>query len=174
MVDKQNHAMEEPNPTHSSEIYTIGHGRLSIADFMRFLAVNLIKTVIDVRSVPYSKFAPQFNKTTLEITLPDSGIEYRFAGKFLGGFPDGRRPENLKTPDWNTLAEREDFKRGIKRLEQLMKSRRLIIMCAEENPYRCHRHHLISTALLKLGISVIHLRHDGKKDIVTEVQNRLF
>ncbi len=156
------------------DIYTIGHGRLTINEIMRLLVVNIINTVVDVRSVPYSRISPQFNKRKLERTFPESGIEYRFAGKYLGGFPGGQKPESPGNPDWEAVAATSLFQRGIRRLKELAETRDIVLLCAEENPYRCHRHHLVTPALLKSGIRVIHLRHDGRKEAASEIQDSLF
>lgn len=156
------------------DIYTIGHGRLTVSDLMRFLAVNIINTVVDVRSVPYSRFTPQFNKKKLERVFPDCDIEYRFAGEYLGGFPGGKKPESRAKTDWEALAATDRFKRGIRRLKELAETRKIVLLCAEEDPHRCHRHHMISPALLKAGIRVIHLRHNGQKEAASEIQDSLF
>ena len=72
------------------------------------------------------------------------------------------------------LAEQKKFKKGIDRLLTLAHTDRLVLLCAEEDPYHCHRHGLITPALLKSGCQVVHLRHDGQKHTVTEFQDRLF
>lgn len=154
-----------------SEIYTIGHGILQTSELIRFLAVNRIETVVDVRSFPFSKKAPQFNKSVLETNLKEAAIEYRYAGQYLGGYPDGQIISNRTALDWKNLSERPDFIRGIRRLIDIASQKRVALLCAEENPYRCHRHLLITPALMEEGIRVIHLRHDGSRLCVIASSN---
>ena len=35
------------------------------------------------------------------------------------------------------------------------------VMCSEEDPLRCHRHHLIARSLLERGVAVGHIRKQG-------------
>jgi len=43
-------------------IYTIGHSDHSTEQFIGILKQHTITAVADVRSAPYSRFHPQFNK----------------------------------------------------------------------------------------------------------------
>jgi uncharacterized protein (DUF488 family) len=155
--------METPKNQFGLEICTIGHSVLQTGELIRLLAVNRIETVVDVRSIPFSKKAPQFNKSVLEVNLKDASIEYRYAGQFLGGYPDGYTSTPRTSLDWKNLSERPDFIRGIRRLIEIASETRVAILCAEENPYRCHRHLLIAPALMEAGVRVVHLRHDGSR-----------
>ena len=47
-------------------IYTIGHSNHSLDYFMGLLKEVGITAIADVRSSPYSRFAPHFNKKELE------------------------------------------------------------------------------------------------------------
>ena len=53
------------------------------------------------------------------------------------------------------------FLEGIEKIYNLSNLRRVALMCSEENPAKCHRHHLIGKFLSGQGVSVIHIRHDG-------------
>jgi uncharacterized protein (DUF488 family) len=161
--------MNWDDETQVVRIYTIGHGALKTFEFVRLLAINRIEVVVDVRSIPFSRAAPQFNKPTLEMNLAEAGFEYRYGGKHLGGFPDGHRPSPEISPDWAAMAVREEFKSGIERVIDLASARRVALLCAEENPFRCHRHKLITPVLNESGIVVVHLRHDGSKQEIKHV-----
>ncbi len=163
-----------PDSDNPITIFTIGHGRISIYNLIRLLVLNRIQLVIDVRSIPYSRMAPQFNKNSLEMNLRESGFEYRYGGKHLGGFPTGKKPAPGMNIDYQWMAEQTIFKQGIRRVIELAERDRLVLLCAEENPYHCHRHHLITPALLKMGIQVIHIRHSGQRENVTEIHHELF
>jgi uncharacterized protein (DUF488 family) len=156
-------------------IYTVGHSNHEPYKFIRLLALKRIELVVDVRSIPFSKTVPQFNKLKLETLLRDSGIEYRFGGKYLGAYPDGVKPSRDKPVDWGVLSERPEFKKGISRLLELAQTKCTALLCAEENPHRCHRHHLIMPALRAENVRVIHIRRDGtEEDVDDNPQQTLF
>ena len=55
-------------------IFTIGHSNLDISDFINLLLANKIELVVDVRSAPYSKLYPHFNRNPLEVSLTKNFI----------------------------------------------------------------------------------------------------
>ncbi|HWG22363.1 MAG TPA: DUF488 family protein [Terracidiphilus sp.] len=52
-----------------STVYSVGHSSHSSEEFLRLLTGNRIDVVVDTRSAPYSRFAPQFDR---EIVQRDS------------------------------------------------------------------------------------------------------
>ena len=70
-------------------IFTIGHSNHSLEVFINLLQSHKIDVHVDVRSKPFSRFSPQFNKEGLEKTVKVSGIKYLFMGRELGGRPLG-------------------------------------------------------------------------------------
>jgi len=128
-------------------VYTIGHSNHPLDNFLSLLRQHEIQVLVDVRSVPYSKHAPQYRKRELQQVVEDQGITYVHLGKELGGMP--RAPE-------------PDFQAGLERLLALAKEERVVVMCAEENPARCHRSALITPALRERDVEVVHIRGDGK------------
>ena len=54
---------------HVLRIYTIGHSNHQSDHVVTLLEEHAIEAVVDVRSSPWSRFAPQFNRETLERTL---------------------------------------------------------------------------------------------------------
>lgn len=155
-------------------IYTIGHSNLDIDWFLRVLAAYAIGILVDVRSMPYSRFAPWFNREALRDALGANGIEYRFAGDFLGGRPTdptcylgGVVPPNdanfLKEVDYPEVARRPWFKRGIERVLVLARDNAVAIMCSEEDPNQCHRYHLIAQSLLPVA-DVVDIRTAGSDE----------
>jgi uncharacterized protein (DUF488 family) len=163
-------------------VFTIGHGNATADQLISVLLANGIQIVLDVRTVPYSQYAHQFNREVLADTLRQAGIEYRYAGQHLGGRPDdptcyryGVVPEPnanfLELVDYPEVARRAWFQRALARLIAITTEQRTTIMCSEEDPHRCHRHHLIAQALLAQEVAVIHLRGDGQhEDAVFEPQ----
>jgi hypothetical protein len=69
------------------QIVTIGHSTLSLDAFLSALRANGVNAVADVRSAPYSRFNPAFNRDPLKRELKARGMRYVFLGKELGGRP---------------------------------------------------------------------------------------
>jgi len=148
-------------------IYTIGHSNLSIDRLIELLKSSAIETVIDIRTRPFSSYVPHFNRPNLERTLRKEGIEYVFMGDTLGGYPkdsdcyvcDSDRKK--MTPDYNVMAGKDWFKEGLKAAIEIGRHKKVVLMCSEEDPNKCHRHHLISQSLAAEGVKVIHIRANG-------------
>lgn len=154
-------------------VYTIGHSNLSEDQFLVLLGQHRIELVVDVRSAPFSRFTPHFNRESLRPMLTEAGIQYAYAGEKLGGRPPdpscyrhGVLPEPgadyLQEVDYVVVEQREWYQAGIRRLRELAQQQRTAIMCSEENPEICHRHHLIARTLLNQGVVVHHIRQGGE------------
>jgi uncharacterized protein (DUF488 family) len=152
-------------------LYTIGHSNLSGDEFVGALLAYDIRGLVDVRSTPYSQYCPQFNRENLDRTLREHGITYRFAGDLLGGRPtdptcykDGNLPDRhanfLELVDYDEVARRPWFKKGVARLLDLARREPTAIMCSEEDPKQCHRYHLITQAILD-DVRVLDIRTGG-------------
>lgn len=154
------------------EIYTVGHSNLEAYDLVGLLRQHRIEVVVDVRSAPYSQYTPHFNREALSSMLQGAGIDYAYAGEYLGGRPkdatcykNGELPppkaDYLKLVDYAEVATRVWYKKGIARLIEMAGERRVAVMCSEEDPAECHRHHLITQTLLGRGVHVWHIRREG-------------
>jgi uncharacterized protein (DUF488 family) len=160
-------------------IYTVGHSNTKFEEFLNLL--NGIEVVVDVRSVPFSRYAPQFNKQNIKEKFEAAGIQYIFMeeegiGNVLGArLKDEDCYENGKLI-YEKVMEKSWYQRGIAVLIELANKKKVAIMCSEEDPHKCHRHHLIAQSLLKESMSVFHIRGDGtlEKAKREEVQPRLF
>ncbi len=64
-------------------VYTIGHSNGTTERLLALLNQHGITAVADVRSQPYSRFNPQFNRETLLGELKTAGIGYVFLGQEL-------------------------------------------------------------------------------------------
>jgi uncharacterized protein (DUF488 family) len=143
-------------------IFTVGHSRHTAEHFTSLLRAHEIERLVDVRSHPASRWAPQFGKAALAQTLGIHAIEYVFLGRELGGRPDGAEFYGVDgAVDYARRAEAPDFKVGLERLVELARERATAILCAEEDPSRCHRRLLVAPALRRAGITVVHIRSDG-------------
>jgi uncharacterized protein (DUF488 family) len=144
-------------------LFTIGHSNHELGKFLQFLKGNKIEVLVDIRSNPYSRFASQFNKDNLTKAFQANGIRYLFLGKELGGRPKDRRFYDLEGHVlYLRLSESPLFLEGIERLIHGMSPCHVALMCSEENPVKCHRYHLVSSVLEGRGITVFHIRGDGK------------
>ena len=142
-------------------VFTIGHSRHTAEQFVALLRAHAIEQLVDVRSQPYSKWAPHFDKAALARCLGDHHVEYVFLGRQLGGRPDSREFYRQDgTVDYARRATAPDFAEGISQLVALAQGRRTVILCAEEDPLCCHRRLLVAPALARSGAAVVHVRGD--------------
>jgi len=160
-------------------IYTIGHSNIAQESFIEILKSFQINLLFDVRSSPYSKFVPHFNRENIKRTLKENNIRYIFLGDYIGGKPKDDKYYQNGEVNYNLIAKSDHYKEGIIKIIGLNKDKNIILMCSEEDPYSCHRHHLITQTLTKKGLEVIHIRKEGKTDKITkpdkkDVQTTLF
>ena len=146
----------------SLKLYTIGHGNIEPDEFMRRLKQFNIEMLIDVRSKPYSRYVPHFNKEGIKHLCKDNGMKYLFFGNLLGGKPEDDSVTDKGTKiNYDLLAEKDYFLSGIDRLLNLTNKYRLCLMCSEGQPDECHRNLLLSPVLEKREIEVLHILPDG-------------
>ncbi len=87
-------------------IYTIGHSNHPAERFIELLRQHEIGALADVRSMPFSRFNPQFNRERLAASLREAGIQYTFLGQELGARPkegefyEGDRVSYAKLARW--------------------------------------------------------------------------
>jgi uncharacterized protein (DUF488 family) len=139
----------------STTICTVGHSSHRAEDFVALLRQHGIELLVDVRSSPYSRYVPQANRETLAHTLEAACIAYKWMGDRLGGKPDG------VVADYDEVRASPAFREGIAELLALAAERRTVIMCAEGDHRQCHRHKLITPALLDRDVQVLHIEPDG-------------
>jgi uncharacterized protein (DUF488 family) len=144
-------------------VYTIGHSDHTTGAFLLLLQQHGIALVADVRSQPYSQWAPQFNRETLARDLQAAGIRYVSLGASLGGRPKDRKfyDPGQDHPNYERLASSPEYLAGIDRLLQLAAQERVVILCSEGDFHRCHRGLLITPTLLAHGARVLHITPDG-------------
>lgn len=154
----------------TTTLYTIGHSRHPLAHFMDLLKRHGIRTLADVRSRPYSRWAPQFRKNPLAGSLELGGVEYVFLGSGLGGRPDEAAFYDAGGQvDYTLRRNAPDFLEAIEQLGEIAARQPTAIMCAEEDPRRCHRRLLVTPALLSREIGVVHIRGDGRLEREGEI-----
>lgn len=156
-------------------IYTIGYGARDIAVFFDTLRRYGIAYVIDVRSMPYSRFKPDFSKDRLEDHARQAGIRYVYMGDTLGGRPDDPACYDAEGKvDYARLAERPFYQTGIDRLAKAQsQGLPVTIMCSEGKPESCHRSKLIGKTLAARGLPVAHIDENDELIGQDEVLLRL-
>jgi uncharacterized protein (DUF488 family) len=161
-----------PHSAETKTVWSLGHSNVSIDEFIDLVLWGEIQTIADVRSVPYSKYTPHFNKDSLIASLIKAGVQYQFMGDSLGGRP----PENELYDDeghvlYSALANNFRFQRGIEQLCTSAEHGRIAMMCSEESPQNCHRRLLISRVLSELGVETLHIRGSRSVQSNTELIN---
>jgi uncharacterized protein (DUF488 family) len=136
-------------------VFTIGHSTRAIEAFIRLLKAHNVQRVIDVRSIPRSRHNPQFNRDQLSPALHRARIHYRHMSG-LGGLRHSRRDSanngwrNVSFRGYADYMQTSGFEESLAHCIELAKRERVVLMCAEAVPWRCHRS-LIADALLVRG-----------------------
>jgi uncharacterized protein (DUF488 family) len=155
------------------ELFTIGHSNHRMFDFLRLLLSHGINALVDVRSNPYSRLHPQFNRKVLAADLRKAKIAYVFLGQELGA----RRVETAcyveGRADYGSIAKLPIFQEGLQRVREGIRQYRIALMCAERDPIDCHRVILVCRHLRKEGITLQHIREDGSLETHAELERRL-
>jgi len=140
-------------------LFSIGHGNKPLDQFLKELDSEGIAFLLDVRSKPYSKWNPQYNREDLEQALKAHGITYVFVGDTLGGLPIDRTCyDSDNKVIYEVIKKKQFFKEGLERLLTAHKKQvPLALMCSESNPAACHRSKLIGQELLTHKISIQHI-----------------
>ena len=159
----------------TKELYTIGHSNHSTEAFIQLLKKHLINCIVDVRSAPYSKYVPQFNKNEIKKTLSENGIKYVPMGDEFGARRNDVSLFHSKGYlDFDKTARTELFLKGIERVCRGIEERfRIALMCTEQNPLECHRFSLVARSFVQQGFSVIHIMSDGTLQTQEQVEEAM-
>jgi uncharacterized protein (DUF488 family) len=154
-------------------IYTIGHSNGTTEEFLHLLDLHSIQVIVDVRSSPYSRYASHFSQAPLQKNLREQGLHYIYMGDAIGGVPHAPQfYDNEGHVLYAKIAATEAFQNAIERLIVGIRNYRVTLMCGEEPPEGCHRHHLIAKVLRKSGVAVMHIRGDGSLENDEDVARR--
>lgn len=152
-------------------VYSVGHSNHALDRFIELLRESGIQVLADVRSHPYSRFAPHFNAASLRAAVEGLGLKYVFLGDELGGQPaDDRFYDASGHVRYDELASCARFRDGIRGLLEEMIKHRIALMCSEEDPRVCHRYLLVARVLDGLGVQVLHMRGDGRLQTREELE----
>ena len=128
-------------------LYSIGYGvTRTIPSFIEQLKKRRIKTLIDCRTNPFSRYNPAFSRSSLEKALRTADVTY-IHNQGLGG--------------------KQDFGKAYwKALEGLIEAfgagkSNVTLMCSELDPRSCHRYNRIGEDLRQKGIPITHIDKDN-------------
>ena len=162
--------MTEPSPPPHADcpdgaIFTLGHSTLPIERFIELLQTYGIQRLVDIRTIPRSRYNPQFNETALTECLTARNLEYVHIRE-LGGLRHARRDSpnagwrNGSFRGYADYMQTAEFQTAVEKLIRMSRERRVAIMCAEAVPWRCHRS-LVADALNVRGIPVVEILPDS-------------
>ena len=154
------------------ELWTVGHSNHELDKFLDLLERHSITAIADVRSQPFSRYTPHFNREALEQSLKYRGVSYVFLGEELGA----RRSEPECYIDgkvsYEQTAKSSLFQQGVERLQRGADQHRIALMCAEKDPLDCHRSILIARNLVPI-FQMQHILDEGELEPHSKLERRL-
>ena len=142
-------------------VLTVGHSTRPLTEFLALLTAHSVTRLLDVCTVPRSGHNPQFDSNSLPAALAAAGIGYEHVPG-LGGFR--RTHPGSQNLGWRNASFRgfadymqtPAFAEALASLIEQAPRQRIVLMCAEAVPWRCHRS-LIADALVvnRLGVEEI-------------------
>ena len=145
---------------------TIGHSTLPIEIFLDILRENDAEWLVDIRTIPKSRYNPQFAQENLQKSLEKAHINYRWQ-KNLGGLRHALKDSintgwrNSSFRGYADYLQTPEFAAALDELLAASSHEQTAVMCAEAVPWRCHRS-LVADALLVRGIAVENIYYDAK------------
>lgn len=147
-------------------LYTIGHSTRTLDDLLAALHAHEIQTLVDIRAFPMSRRLPQFNRDSLDKTLPANGMRYVWM-KALGGYRKKILEDSpnvaLRNQSFRNYADymlTTEFEQAAHELISMAQESRTCYMCAERVYFRCHRM-LVSDWLVAHAHQVLHIEDVG-------------
>lgn len=154
-------------------LYTIGHSTHSAERLIELLEEHRISAVADVRSSPYSKHNPQFNREPFQANLARADIAYVFLGRELGARIEDRSCYKDNQVQFDKVALTDLFQKGLARLRQGIDNHVVSLLCAEKDPVMCHRMILVCRNLRSEPFEIQHILETGQLESNTQAEQRL-
>ncbi len=148
-------------------VWTVGHSNHDLETLLTLMRRHEIAHLIDVRSHPYSRYAPHFNRDELQASIEECGIRYTFLGSALGGRP--RREDQFDADGhalYDRMATEPAFSEAIDAILRGASERRIALLCSCGTPHECHRRLLVGKVLCDRGAELRHILPDG--DVLSE------
>ena len=159
----------------SQKVFTIGHSTHDIDDFIELLKKHEVNCLIDVRSQPYSRIAPQFNKERLISDLKSYKILYAHFEKEFGARHTSHALLDADNKvDFDKVRGSAEFQQGVERLKKALDlGYTIALMCSEANPFDCHRFSMISYQLIRENLEVSHILREGNLKENSDLEKEL-
>ncbi len=155
------------------DLMTIGHSNLPADRFITLLRDSKVSAVIDVRSVPFSRWCPWFSSKPLATRLAADGLAYLQLGDELGGRPRDPQLYCDGIADYEAMARRPEFCAGLDHVIDETRRHRVCLLCSEREPLDCHRCLLVGRALAERGVTPGHIHADGTIEPHAVTEQRL-
>ena len=127
----------------NKKIFSCGHSNKPLVIFIDILKKHNIEVLVDIRTIPVSRFCPHFNQNALLCTLNNENIKYLYRGQNLGG-----RGINV------------DYEKAVDELVKLVEKEILVaVMCSEADYHNCHRYSMLTPSLEERGLEVVHIEY---------------
>lgn len=154
----------------AAPIVSFGYGNRSLERCIELVRHQRVRYVVDVRSVPQSRFKPEFGRDALARRLREAGLVYVFMGDDLGGRPaDPVCYDAEGRVDYRACRAHASFTRGVARLVSASRAGHpLALMCSEQKPHHCHRMKLLGVMLTEQGVAIGHI--DEHDHLITQEQ----
>jgi len=157
----------------SQTLYTIGHSDCDQIGLIAALKTYSVDVVVDVRSSPYSRRNPQFNREALQYALRNVGIRYLFLGRELGARRDEPECYVNGQARYELIEKTGNFRVGLQRVRTGLERFHIALLCAEHDPITCHRMVLVSKCLRKDVAEIRHIRRDSTYETNQQAETRL-
>jgi uncharacterized protein (DUF488 family) len=145
----------------SNPLFTIGYSTHTQESLLHVLNKYKITALADVRSEPFSKYKPEFNRDVLSAFLNKNGVHYVFLGDECGARFKAQECYINGKADYRLIAKHPIFIHGLERIKRGLLTETIALMCAEKDPVQCHRMILICRNLCNENIEISHILHDG-------------
>ncbi len=143
-------------------LYTIGHSTLPLDRFFEMLHRHHVRLLVDVRSSPYSRYVPHFNRQQLEREAKRRRVAYRYLGAELGGRPNRAEYMSDGHPDYEKMAEDPELLETLGKLVSMSNTGNIALMCSEADPRECHRARLLGRVLVRrFSVNAAHITPRG-------------
>ena len=153
------------------KIYTIGYTAfVDVDDFVEALKENGVTCLVDVRSTPKSSYYKDFDSDALSARLKQERIYYRNYAYEFGARQDNRALYPDGYLDFEKFSKTVNFKQGVTKLNAGIElNQTFALMCAEKDPYNCHRSIMVSRFLQDYDFEIQHIKghdiYESQKDI---------
>lgn len=156
-------------------IYALGHSNYSFEKFITIIKEYNLNCIVDIRSIPYSKYNVQYNKEDFSKRLKELGYTYIYMADQFGVKRDDKSSYNSEGyADFDKVRLEKSFRRGIERLKDgCKKGYRIVLLGAVQEPIRCPRAILVGRELEKEGFDVRYIVHEGGTISQRDIENQM-